>query len=290
MIQSLLNNLEMFFWNIIHRPNLVDVFDILIMATLLYQLVMLTKQTRAVQVLKGLAVLVVVSYVSELLGFVSLSWLMRSVLNNGALLLVIIFQPELRKVLEQLGRGAGFEHNAANPGDNARIVAEITQCCLRLSRRRVGALIVFERKTGLKDIIETGTTLDAAISAPLLENIFEPNTPLHDGAVIIRNQRIVAAACVLSLSESNALSRDLGTRHRAALGVSEASDAVTLIVSEETGIISMTKNGRMTRRLDAESIQAELNVLYQEEPPTVRNWFRHLISRKGEQHVESGKN
>ena len=280
-MQSLINNIEMFFWNIIHRPNLAVVIDILIMTVLLYQLVMLTKQTRSIQLLKGLAVLLIVSYVSDLFGLTALNWLMRSVLNNGALLLVIVFQPELRKVLEQLGRGAGFEHGLSSQSENQRIISEITQCCLRLSKRRVGALIVFEQKTGLKDVVETGTALDASISAPLLENIFEPNTPLHDGAVIIRGQRIIAAACVLTLSESNALSRDLGTRHRAALGISEASDAVTLIVSEETGIISMTRNGHMTRRLDADGIKAALSELYSEQPVGPRAWFKRIL-RKGE--------
>ena len=286
-MQSFLSNVEMFFWNIIHQPNLADVIDILIMAALLYQLVMLTKQTRAIQVLKGLAVLLIISYVSELFGLTSLNWLMRSVLNNGALLLFIIFQPELRKVLEQVGRGAGFEHGSASQSENERIIAEITQCCLRLSKRRVGALIVFEQKTGLKDVIETGTALDASISAPLLENIFEPNTPLHDGAVIIRGQRIVAAACVLTLSESNALSRDLGTRHRAALGISEASDAVTLIVSEETGIVSLTKNGVMTRRLDAEGIAHALRELYHEEPTGLKAWSRKILRKGGAPNVDA---
>ena len=286
-MQSLISNVEMFFWNLTHQPNLVDVIDILIMAALLYQLVMLTKQTRAIQVLKGLAVLLVVSYLSELLGLTSLNWLMRSVLNNGAVLLFIIFQPELRKVLEQVGRGAGFEHNGSSRSENERIIAEITQCCLRLSKRRVGALIVFEQKTGLKDVIETGTALDAEISAPLLENIFEPNTPLHDGAVIIRDKRIVAAACVLTLSESNALSRDLGTRHRAALGISEASDAVTLIVSEETGIISLTKNGVMTRRLDADSLTRALHELYNETPVGLRSWARRLLKKGGASNVDA---
>ena len=286
-MQSFLSNVEMFFWNIIHQPNLADVIDILIMAALLYQLVMLTKQTRAIQVLKGLAVLLIISYVSELFGLTSLNWLMRSVLNNGALLLFIIFQPELRKVLEQVGRGAGFEHGSASQSENERIIAEITQCCLRLSKRRVGALIVFEQKTGLKDVIETGTALDASISAPLLENIFEPNTPLHDGAVIIRGQRIVAAACVLTLSESNALSRDLGTRHRAALGISEASDAVTLIVSEETGIVSLTKNGVMTRRLDAEGIAHAVRELYHEEPTGLKAWSRKILRKGGSPNVDA---
>ena len=261
-MQSLLSNIEMFFWNITHQPNLADVIDIAIMAVLLYQLVMLTKQTRAIQVLKGLAVLLIVSYVSELLGLTSLNWLMRSVLNNGALLLFILFQPELRKALEQLGRGAGFEHSVSSHSENERIIAEITQCCLRLSKRRVGALIVFEQKTGLKDVIETGTALDATISAPLLENIFEPNTPLHDGAVIIRGIRIHAASCVLPLTDRASIGKNLGTRHRAGVGLSEVCDAFVIIVSEETGAISVAQNGTLRRFLDLKTLEKMLLDIY----------------------------
>ena len=196
-MQSVWNMLDNFWWNITHLMTLTDVLDILIIAVLLYQLVILTKQTPAIQVLKGLAVLLVLRYVSELIRLHTLSSLINAVLSNTALLVIVLFQQEFRKILAQLGRGAGLEHALSNTTENQRIINEITQCCLRLSRRRVGALIVFEQKIGLKEVIETGTQLDAAISAPLLENIFEPNTPLHDGAVIIRGQRIVSAACVL---------------------------------------------------------------------------------------------
>ncbi len=274
-MQSLLSNIEMFFWNITHQPNLADVIDIAIMAVLLYQLVMLTKQTRAIQVLKGLAVLLIVSYVSELLGLTSLNWLMRSVLNNGALLLFILFQPELRKALEQLGRGAGFEHSVSSHSENERIIAEITQCCLRLSKRRVGALIVFEQKTGLKDVIETGTALDATISAPLLENIFEPNTPLHDGAVVIRGTTVIAASCLLPLSDDTKVARELGTRHRAALGVSSASDCVVIVVSEETGAISVAREGKLIRYLDEKALTNTLEGLLQKNEGFVLPWKRN---------------
>lgn len=274
------NDLQMFFWNIIHRPNIMDYIDILIVAFLLYELVMLTRETRAIQVLKGLAVLIVASYLSSLLGLTALNWLLRTVLNSGALVLVILFQPELRKALEQIGRGTKIERPRDGASENVRIVEEISQCCLRLSKRRVGALIVFEQKTGLKDVIETGTLIDSVISAPLLENIFEPNTPLHDGAVIIRGQRVVAAACVLSLSESSALSRDLGTRHRAALGVSEASDAIALIVSEETGIISMTRGGKMIRHLDADALKRSLSELYAGSPSPLQTAVRSMFKRR----------
>ncbi len=285
-MQSVWNMLDNFWWNITHLMTLTDVLDILIIAVLLYQLVILTKQTPAIQVLKGLAVLLVLRYVSELIRLHTLSSLINAVLSNTALLVIVLFQQEFRKILAQLGRGAGLEHALSNTTENQRIINEIIQCCMRLSRRRVGALIVFEQKTGLKEVIETGTQLDASISAPLLENIFEPNTPLHDGAVIVRGQRIVAAACVLTLSESNALSRELGTRHRAALGISETTDAVTIIVSEETGTISMTQDGRMTRHLNAESLYTALNGLYAEETTPLRKLMSHLPWRRNRQGVQ----
>ena len=263
--------LQNFFWNIIHRPTWVDYIDICIIAFLIYQLVSLTRQTRASQVLKGLAVIIVASYASEVIGLTALNWLLRSILNNGVIALMILFQPELRKALEQIGRTAKLDRSSQRD-ESERIVDEITQCLLRLSRRRVGALIVFEQRTGLKDVTETGTAIDSLISAPLLENIFEPNTPLHDGAVIIRGNRIVSAACVLDLTKSSTVSRDLGTRHRAGLGVSETTDAIVLIVSEETGIISMAQGGRLTRHLDADSIRKLLREMYHEDHSRLWRW------------------
>lgn len=280
------DEIRLFLWNIINRPTLVDYIDIVIVAFLIYQLVMLTRQTRAIQVLKGLAVLIVIYYISSLVGFTMLNWVLRTILNSGALLVVVLFQPEFRRVLEQLGRGTKLDRLRDSVSENQRIVDELTQCCLRLSKRRVGALIVFEQQTGLKDIMETGTPIDSLISAPLLENIFEPNTPLHDGAVIIRGQRIVSAACVLTLSESKALSRDLGTRHRAALGVSESTDAIALIVSEETGTISLARAGKMIRHLDADSLKKELTQMYADTPSPLRtalNAFRHRKEKRDAQ-------
>ena len=186
--------------------------------------------------------LLLASWVSDLLGLTALNWVLLNVVNNGALVLVILFQPELRKALEQIGRGALRDSSrVTDQEESAYIIREITSCVLSLSRRRVGALIVFEQRIGLKDVIETGTRLDSQVSGALLENIFEPNTPLHDGAVVIRSTRIMAAACILSLSEGKAISRELGTRHRAALGITETTDAITLIVSEDTGSISMAR-------------------------------------------------
>ena len=232
-MQTLWAQIQTVLWNVFNRPTIADVLDILIVAFLLYELLMLTKETRASAVLKGLVTLVLASWVSDLLGLTALNWVLLNVVTNGAVVLVILFQPELRKALEQLGRGA--IHKTAVSADleeSGHIVNEITSCLLTLSRRRVGALIVIEQRIGLKDVIETGTSLNSQISAALLENIFEPNTPLHDGAVVIRGPRIMAAACILSLSEGKGISRELGTRHRAALGVTETTDAISLIVSE----------------------------------------------------------
>ena len=275
---ALWDTIQTALWNVFHRPGLSDIIDILIVTVIIYFLLMMTRQTRASAVLKGLVVLLIATFVSDLLGLTALNWLLMSVVNNGAVVLVILFQPEIRKALEQLGRGAVRENSHAGEGeDQARIIDEIIQCMTDLSRRRVGALIVFEQKTGLKDVIETGTAVDARISAPLLENIFEPNTPLHDGAVVIRGTRVVAGACILTLTEGRGISRELGTRHRAAIGISETTDAIVLIVSEETGIMSMARGGRLTRHLDTKSLREILEGIYAQ-PHTHR--LALLLGRK----------
>ncbi len=282
-MSSLFSQFQTFFWNIFNRPQLNDLLDILIVAVLIYQMIMLTRDTRASEVLKGFLLLVGASLLSSLLGLTALTWVLKQILSNGALVLVVLFQPEIRRVLEQLGRGAKMEHFQSDGEENQRIISEITQCLTSLSRRRVGALIVFERRTGLKDVMETGTRLDSTISAPLLENIFEPNTPLHDGAVIIRGTRIVSAACMLTtLSESNAITRDLGTRHRAAIGISETTDALVLIVSEETGVISMARDGKLTRHLDAKAIGEILSTMYHKPQDGLyvraKNWLKGRLN------------
>ena len=275
---ALWDTIQTALWNVFHRPGLSDIIDILIVTVIIYFLLMMTRQTRASAVLKGLVVLLIATFVSDLLGLTALNWLLMSVVNNGAVVLVILFQPEIRKALEQLGRGAVRENSHAGEGeDQARIIDEIIQCMTDLSRRRVGALIVFEQKTGLKDVIETGAAVDARISAPLLENIFEPNTPLHDGAVVIRGTRVVAGACILTLTEGRGISRELGTRHRAAIGISETTDAIVLIVSEETGIMSMARGGRLTRHLDTKSLREILEGIYAQ-PHTHR--LASLLGRK----------
>ena len=275
MIQNLV-------WNVLNRPGLSDIIDILVVTVIIYELLMLTRQTRGSAVLKGLLLLLLIVGDSNLLGLTALNWLLMAVLKNGALVLVILFQPELRKALEQMGRGAIIDKKRREvPDDQEHIITEIIQCLTDLSRRRVGALIVFERKTGLKDVIETGISIDAEISAALLENIFEPNTPLHDGAVVIRGPRVMAGACILTLTEGRGISHELGTRHRAAIGISETTDALVLIVSEETGIISMARGGKLTRHLDSKSLQEILGEMYQQ--PHTHLWSGLLHRSKAKE-------
>ena len=277
---SIFAQFEQLIWNVFHRPTVMDILDILIIAVLLYQLLNLVRRTRAVQVLKGVAVIIAISYFSEILGLKTLSWLFRSIINNGAVVILVLFQPEIRKALEQLGRGTKLEHHKHEMSDDERVITELTTCLLDLSRRRVGALVVIEGKTGLQDVMDTGISVDAAITAALLENIFEPNTPLHDGAVIIRDTRVASAACVLNLSDSEGISKSLGTRHRAGLGISETTDATVLIVSEETGIISMARDGKLTRYLDEEKITDILSGIYNG-PGSGKNSLLNLLKRKG---------
>ncbi len=265
-MQQLWQNISSLLWSVISSPTIIDIIDVCIVAFLLYKLLSLTRDTRASQVLKGLAFLFVVYWLSDWLGFKALNWILNLVVNSGAVVIVVLFQSELRRALEQLGRAGSTRLDRIRTGDTKRsldgLVSEMVNALTNLSRRRVGALVVIEQRTGLGDIIETGTRIDAEISAPLIENVFEPNTPLHDGAMIVRGRRIEAAACILPLSEAAGISRELGTRHRAALGISETTDSIIIIVSEETGIISMARNGRLTRHLDARSLRQVLEEVY----------------------------
>ena len=263
-------------WNITHRLALIDVIDILIVAVILYELLLLTRHTRGSALLKGLFLLLLIALMSNFLGLTSLNWLLLSVLQYGAVVLVILFQPEFRKALEKMGRSRLFTKTAQRRGfddDRDNLIAEIIQTISDLSRRKVGALIVFERQTGLEDVIETGTRLNAAISAPLLENVFKPNTPLHDGAVVIRDDIVEAAACILPLAEASGLSRELGTRHRAAIGISENTDAIVLVVSEETGIISMARDGMLTRPMTSRDLKEILHQIYSNRT----SWISSLV-------------
>ena len=263
-MNDIMGTLRNMLWNLTHRIRITDLIDILIVAVIIYELLLLTRHTRGSALLKGLFLLLIIALISNLFGLVSLNWLLTAILQNGALVLVILFQPEFRKALERMGRSRVFKKGSKKTlnEDKDTIISEIIQTIMDLSKRRVGALIVFEQQTGLQDVIETGTRLNAEISAPLLENIFEPNTPLHDGAVVIRDTEIMAAACILPLAEASGVSRELGTRHRAAVGISENTDAIVLVVSEETGIVSMARDGTLTRPLTVKALEELLNEIY----------------------------
>ncbi|MGJ3194403.1 diadenylate cyclase CdaA [Peribacillus frigoritolerans] len=237
----------------------VNFIDILLVWFVIYKLLTIIRGTKAIQLLKGIFVIVIVKSLSNLFGFNTLGWLMAQVMNWGVLAILVIFQPELRRALEQLGRGKLFARGTV-PEENQqeRLVEEILKASTYMAKRRIGALITIEKGTELGDYVETGIPLKSYISSELLINIFIPNTPLHDGAVILQNNQVAAAACYLPLSESPFISKELGTRHRAAIGMSEVTDSLTIVVSEETGGISITKNGELYRDLNQESFRAML--------------------------------
>ena len=245
---------DLTFWDYV-----VNLLDILLVWFIIYKLFNIIRGTKAIQLLKGIFVIVVVRSLSGLIGLNTLQWLMDQVVTWGVLAIIIIFQPEMRRALEQLGRGKLFSRNNV-PEDNVqeRLVEDIVKASAYMAKRRIGALISIEKETGLGDYIETGIPLEAHISSELLINIFIPNTPLHDGAVILQDNRIQAAACYLPLSESPFISKELGTRHRAAIGISEVTDCVTIVISEETGSISLTKSGELYRNLDQETFREML--------------------------------
>lgn len=227
----------------------VDLLDILVVWFVIYKLMMLLRGTKAVQLFKGIVVIVVIKLLSWYIGLETVSWIMDQIINWGIIAIIIIFQPEIRRGLEHLGRGSIWVYNRKQNEAEEKLVEALDQAIQYMSKRRIGALITLQMKTGLEDYIETGIRLDADVTGALLINIFIPNTPLHDGAVIIQNNKIAVAAAYLPLSESNLIPKELGTRHRAAVGISEVTDALTIVVSEETGGVTITKNNELLRDL-----------------------------------------
>lgn len=256
-INSFLNG----FFNIILRMSIYDLIDISIVAYIFYKIFMFIKDTRAEQVFKGIIFLLLATQLSNTFKLHTVYWISLKALDYGVIAALIIFQPEFRAGLEHIGRAKfnlfGKNVNTSEETLN-RNIEEIVEALYSLSRQKIGALIIMERETRISDIINTGTIIDAEISRQLLINIFIPNTPLHDGAVVIRGSKVKAAACFLPLTESKDLSKDLGTRHRAGIGVSEVSDCITLIVSEETGGVSIAKAGKLYRDISRERM---MNIL-----------------------------
>lgn len=244
-----------------------DLIDVLIVAYVIYRIMLIIKGTRAVQLLKGLIIIFVADAISNFLGFRAVHWLFQKFIPVVLVALPIVFLPELRRALEEIGRGEFL--NASfflRTEDMSHAIEEVVRAAEVFSREKVGALIILEHETGLNSYIETGIRLDSLVSAELLANIFVPNSPLHDGAVILRANRIAAAGCILPLTENPNLSPKLGMRHRAGLGISEESDAVAIIVSEETGIISMALDGKLTRYLDPRGLRERLMAIYNPRP------------------------
>ncbi len=260
MEQFWLPNLE--YLKTVLKLNLSSVIDIIIVAFIMYKLMLLIKGTRAVQLLKGLAVLLIATSLSNIFNLYTMNWLLRQAMTALVVALPVVFQPELRRALEKLGRGKFLAQGALFPGeiDQARAIAEITRSATVLSKNKMGALIVLERETGLEEHIGTGVKIDGIASAEFMVNIFLPKTPLHDGAIIIRGDRVAAAACFLPLSDPH-LTTELGTRHRAGIGITEQSDAVAVIISEETGTISLAVEGVLNRYLDETTLQDKLSSL-----------------------------
>jgi diadenylate cyclase len=245
-------------------------FDIAIVAYLLYRLLLLIRETRAEQVLKGLAILLFATWLSGVLRFNAIHMILRNTAELGVIALLIVFQPELRRALEKIGRGSVIDKAMfmQTERDKKAMFEEIVKAVQKLAKSKLGALIVIERKTGLNDVIETGVKIDAKVTEELLENIFIPNTPLHDGAVIIREDRIAAAGCFLPLTENPNTGKQLGTRHRAALGISELSDSLSLVVSEETSVISLAVDGKLIRHLESKTLMDMLEKLNNGEKET----------------------
>jgi len=245
----------------IRTVQLSDIIDILIVAIVIYNIIKHFRNTRAAQLLKGIAIIFGLTYIAEWLQLNVISFILENTMQVGFIALIIIFQPELRRGLEHMGRSKFGKWFSVEREEVPDVVGEVCQAAENMKKSRTGALIVFERETILDDFLTGGTIIGAAVTAELIENIFVPNTPLHDGAVIVRDNKIYKASCVLPLSGNKNLSNELGTRHRAALGITEQTDCVCLVVSEETGKISVMESGNMVRNLSVNSLHQLLQVV-----------------------------
>lgn len=253
-----------FFSNIISDVGITDVIDIIIVTFVVYKILEFIHETRAQQLVKGLLVLVAAFFISDLLHLYTIHWILKSTMTIGVIALIVVFQPELRRGLEYIGRSK-IVKSPFGQLDKAiakKMTDEFVKAIESFSATKTGALIILENETPLSDIAETGTVVNAEVSAQLLENVFYEGAPLHDGAVIIRGDKIYAAGCVLPLTGNKNLNKSLGTRHRAGIGITETSDAIALIVSEETGVISMARDGKLTRFLDTKAIEKMLLSMY----------------------------
>ena len=267
--------------------NFINLIDILVIWFLIYELMVLVRGTRAVQLFKGIIIIIVVKLISWYIGLTTVSWVMDQIINWGVIAMVVIFQPEIRRGLEHLGRGTMFTRTKTENEDEEALITQLDQAIQYMSKRRIGALIAIEMDTGLEEYIETGIPLDAEVTGALLINTFIPNTPLHDGAVIIKGGRIAVAAAYLPLSDSKLIPKELGTRQRAAVGISEVTDALTIVISEETGGVSITKDNELIRDMTQENYLKFLRAhLYKKESTDQNKLLDRLVNpfRKGGRH------
>ncbi len=273
------------YWVQIPEIKITDVIEIVIIAVLLYYVILFLRNTRAWVLAKGIAVLLVLVSLAAIFDMTTILWIAEKTFNVGVIALVIVFQPELRKALEQLGRrqflSRFFVFDSQKNNDerySEESVNEIVKACFEMGKVKTGALIVIEKDDSMVEFEKTGIPVDALISNQLFINIFEHNTPLHDGAVIVRGNRIVSATCYLPLSDNSRLSKELGTRHRAAVGVSEVGDALTIVVSEETGAVSVAEGGKLERNISPECLKERLmaNQKLYEENSKIKLWKRRV--------------
>lgn len=268
--------------NIVSGVALTDILDILIVAFVIYKILEFIRESRAEQLVKGILFIIFAMLVSDALHLYTLNWILNSAMTLGAFAIVIIFQPELRNGLEHMGRGRWFRSLIKVDSNQAKkIIENVVQAIKCASEKKTGELIVLEQRTPLTNISQTGTFLNADISAEIIGNIFYEGAPLHDGAVIIRGDKIYAAACVLPLTENKNLPSELGTRHRAGIGISEISDAFVLIVSEETGQISIAREGKIRRNVSYKTVERELRIEYGLDEDDDKNTVRKAIDRVG---------
>ena len=266
---------NLFTWN-----NFSIALDILIIWYLVYRLIMLIRGTKAVQLAKGIVFIFIVRIIAGLLQLHAVTYIVDQIVSWAVIGIIVIFQPEIRRGLERLGRTPIFSGRGESAhAKSVKMVQELDKAIQYMSKRRIGALITVQQDTGLDDYIETGIKLDADITGELLINIFIPNTPLHDGAVIINNNRIAVAAAYLPLSDSSMIPKRLGTRHRAAVGISEVTDAVTIVVSEETGGVTITKNGRFLLDLTREEYLKYLNAQLVPKEEKKIPWIRRVFNK-----------
>ena len=263
--------------DVLTNIRLLDILDISIVAFIIYRIILLIKGTRAVQMLLGLVIIFIVYVGSRVGDLHTLNWFLSNFLSSIILVIVVIFQNDIRRALMHVGRNPFLGGLSSN--EESAVIEELVKACVALGSRKIGALIAIERENGINDILESGTTIDSQVSCELIRAIFMPSSPIHDGALVMQQGRLTQAGCFLPLSRGLDLTKDLGTRHRAALGLTELADAVAIVVSEETGNISVTVNGGMTRNLDAASLKKVLGRLL--EPRRVKTIKQNRQQKKG---------